>query len=292
MSVSIKIKWNKQTFEKVAIDPSQGVIAFKKQVCDLTGVPSERQKLMAKGAWPGILKDEVDLNACTIKDGLQVMLMGTADVMKKPQESVTFIEDMSVNELAEKGAITPAGMINLGNTCYMNSTLQCLRYMPELRAALLPTQRVGLPSLLKTTCDTLDRSGVSLPPAMFVQQLRQSHPQFAERSSNGNWMQQDAEEFYNTMMTGIPHYTTLYLTIPHYTSLYHTIPHFTTLYLPELMTDIDAVKFGSLLGLQLEETWSCQETEEEASFTKHEDVNKIVCNIQGIHTHDTHMTHT
>lgn len=38
------------------------------------GVPAARQKLMARGAWKGILKDDVDLSGCTIKDGQQVGL--------------------------------------------------------------------------------------------------------------------------------------------------------------------------------------------------------------------------
>ena len=40
----------------------------------IQGVPAARQKLMAKGAWKGILKDDIDLSGCDIKDGQQVHL--------------------------------------------------------------------------------------------------------------------------------------------------------------------------------------------------------------------------
>ena len=56
--VSIKIKWNKTSYENVVIDVNKDVSDFKNIVHGLTGVPPDRQKLMAKGAWIGTLKDD------------------------------------------------------------------------------------------------------------------------------------------------------------------------------------------------------------------------------------------
>lgn len=63
-------------------------------------------------------------------------MMGTADPLPaEPAEKVVFMEDMNDSELASALDL-PAGLTNLGNTCYLNATVQCLRTVPELKDVL------------------------------------------------------------------------------------------------------------------------------------------------------------
>jgi hypothetical protein len=60
------------------------------------GVPPERQKLMAKGAWTGTLKDDADLTTLKIKENQVITLMGTADsLVQAPTEKVSFYSQSS-----------------------------------------------------------------------------------------------------------------------------------------------------------------------------------------------------
>ena len=73
-----------------------------------------------------------------------LMMMGSADALPTaPKEKTKFLEDMSESELASVLDV-PAGLKNLGNTCYLNATLQCLKSVPELRQALKDFQGNGL----------------------------------------------------------------------------------------------------------------------------------------------------
>ena len=56
--VALKIKWNKLSYDDFVIEPQKGVAHLKQKIYELTGVPADRQKLMAKGAWVGTLKDD------------------------------------------------------------------------------------------------------------------------------------------------------------------------------------------------------------------------------------------
>lgn len=213
--VKVKIAWGKQSFD-LDVDVSLPVPVMKAQIQSLTNIPVDRQKIMLGG----ILKDDADLSTKKIKEGQKIMVMGTAEgkELKGPGEKTIFEEDLTAHEkakmLKEKmpDALRP-GMTNLGNTCYMNSVVQCLNVIPELKAAVKQPTMVdgaepndkGLVSALDTCFKELDLppNGECVTPFTLVLAMRNKYPMFAEKNGKGEPKQQDAEECLNVLLSGL-----------------------------------------------------------------------------------------
>lgn len=92
MKIKVNVKWNKELYKDIEVDLEEPPEMFKIQLMSLTGVPLERQKVLTKGGRLG----DGEWGKVVLKDGMTIMMMGTADVAKLPDkaEEPQFVEDL------------------------------------------------------------------------------------------------------------------------------------------------------------------------------------------------------
>ncbi|KAG9478985.1 hypothetical protein GDO78_012581, partial [Eleutherodactylus coqui] len=193
---TVNVKWGKEKFDNVELNTDEPPMVFKAQLFALTGVQPDRQKVMVKG---GTLK------------GMSLLMMGSAEALpEEPAVRPVFVEDMTEEQLASAMEL-PCGLTNLGNTCYMNATVQCIRSVPELKeslkryaGALRASGEMAsaqyITAALRDLFESMDKTSSSIPPIILLQFLHMAFPQFAEKGEQGQYLQQDANECWLQVM--------------------------------------------------------------------------------------------
>lgn len=197
----------------IDVDVSEPGSIFKFQVYSVTGVQPENQKILIKGKQ---VKDDTDMSSLGLKPAQAIMVLGQPGAaptrLQAPTAKPTFLEDMSGADAAGGNLqIAPGGLVNLGNTCYLNASLQAMRSLPELQDSLVnryqedtaeTSQMLALN--MKKVFTQMASSYATYSPDSFLATVRMLNPRFAERSRTGaGYAQQDAEEAWTFVMDNL-----------------------------------------------------------------------------------------
>ena len=214
----LTIKWNK---EQIPIEITACFVKeLKDEIGRITNVEPSRQKLLFKGK---NLDDSFQISAIPENSILTLMGIASTEIINiDTEKKIKFLEDLSNEEKAkimkEKGEEPIYGLTNLGNTCYLNSTIQCLGRVPELRQALMKSISQSaitgnnynnitknFVTALGAVFQNLENKGDTVTPNQLVALLRAINPMFAE-AEKGVYKQQDAEECWSLIMNIIRDY--------------------------------------------------------------------------------------
>ena len=226
--VTVNVKWNRQVYA-VEVDEEDSPEVFMSQLFSCTNVPPTRQTVI--GFASGKLRHDQmrGWRELGLRDGMTVLMLGTpeagvagADASRRVRDDLDGPEvGVDAGDASDGREWRRQGLVNTGNTCYMNATVQCLAQVPELvqRSLRLAAERGGgvpedanwrlaraygqlMRALFESAGETSSNAD-GLIPSSFLSALRATYPQFAQTNERGLFMQQDAEECLSQLLTSL-----------------------------------------------------------------------------------------